>query len=279
MIIVYCLLGLILAAALTAVIETRILRVTHYELDVGKNCSGIKKPLKVVIVSDLHCTRFGTGNRRLVERIAEQNADLVIVVGDVINGRPQDIRYATEFFGQLNDRGIDTVYVFGNHEQKLSLVDEDELDTYTSLMKKLVRVVNNETIEIGGLVIKGLLIPLKMYRDRMINISDYFDPVGLAGEFEDDGKYHILVAHDPTFAAMYSRIGADLIISGHLHGGIIRIPFIGGLISPRHKLFPRRTKGMFDEGKAKLLVTSGIGWHALPFRFFNDPQIAVLEIK
>ena len=77
---------------------------------------------------------------------------------------------------------------------------------------------------------------------------------------------------------LLSKTGADLIIGGHLHGGIIRLPFIGGLISPRHRLFPHRTKGLFEEGKGKLLVTSGVGWHALPFRFLNNPEICVLEV-
>lgn len=280
MIVVWILLGMILLAMTVAVVETRILRVTRYSaLELAPGLAASQNgTTRIVVVSDLHCTGFGRGNRRLIDMIAKEKPDLLIVAGDVINSRPCDIKYSKEFFDGLKASGIETCYVFGNHEQKLSLIGEEEFNAYVNEMSSHVRIVNNDTFIFGGITIKGLLIPLRMYRDRLSNIETYFDATELVGRFEDDGNYHILIAHDPTFASMYRDIGADLIIGGHLHGGIIRLPFIGGLISPRHRLFPRRTKGLFDEGNGKLLVTGGVGWHALPFRFLNDPEICVLEI-
>ncbi|MCR5521424.1 MAG: metallophosphoesterase [Lachnospiraceae bacterium] len=297
----YILIGMVLTAMIIAVAETRILRVRHYELCRDRSCTGAvprsndpekdnrraagsaqlhEKKFRIVIVSDLHCTRFGKKNIRLIEKIKALHPDIMIVAGDVINGRAEDSEYAEEFFDALNQAGIKAYYTFGNHEQKLSLIGEDIFDAYESNIGFHVTVLNNKTVSVDGAIeLKGLLIPLKMYRDRYCEIEKYFDAVKLAGRFEDNGHYHILVAHDPTYAELYKEIDADLIIGGHLHGGIIRIPFIGGIISPRHRLFPRRTRGMYDIGKSKLLVTSGVGWHALPFRFCNDPQICVLDIK
>ena len=280
MIIVWILIGLILLAMTVAVVETRILGVKRYsaaELAVTGDAQAVGT-VRVVVVSDLHCTRFGSKNRRLIDLITAQKPDLVIVAGDVINSRPSDTEYSKEFFDGLKASGIETVYIFGNHEQKLSLIGEEEFNAYVNELGSHVRIVNNDTFVFKGITIKGLLIPLRMYRDKLSNIETYFKATELIDSFEDDGNYHILVAHDPTFAPMYKEIGADLIIGGHLHGGIIRLPFIGGLISPRHRLFPRRTKGLFEEGKGKLLVTSGVGWHALPFRFLNYPEICVLEV-
>ncbi len=279
MIIIYIIFGLMITAMIMAVIETRILRVTHYEIIADCPSDQDEKTVRIAIVSDLHCTRFGKKNKRLIDKIAGQKADFLIVAGDVINSRPGDLRYAVEFFDGLRNEGVEAYYFFGNHEQKLVLYGENELQIFENEMKSHVRIVNNDTVEVKGTVLKGLLIPLRMYRDSLSNIAGYFDATGLAGSFCDDGKYHILVAHDPTFVDYYRDINADLTIGGHLHGGIIRLPFVGGLISPRHRLFPGKTKGLYDEGNGKLLVTSGVGWHALPFRFLNDPQIVILEIK
>jgi len=277
---VYILLCVAALAIIVAVVETRIIRVKHYVIhsdrtDLGKSA----KNIKIALVSDLHCTRFGKNNRRLINKITSQDFDFLIVAGDVINGRPDDLKYAVEFFDAVKEKGIKAYYTYGNHEQKLSLIDDAALDDYESAIKDHVEIVNNDTVVSDGITLKGLLIPLCMYRDKFDNIKNYFNAEKLVGKFANDGNYHILVAHDPTFASMYKEIGADLIVSGHLHGGILRIPFIGGVISPRHELFPRRTRGLYDEGNAKLLVSSGIGWHAIPLRFCNDPQICVIEIS
>ena len=264
------------AAMIVAFVETRILRIKTYFINAPEKAD-IEK-VRIALVSDLHCTCFGKGNRRLIEKIASTGPDLLIVAGDVINGRESETEYAVNFFDAVKHAGINAIYIFGNHEQKLTRTCIQAYDAYVSELSDHVRIVNNKTVEINGIVIKGLLIPLPMYRDKISNIQEYFNATELVGKFEDDGKYHILVAHDPTFTDYYDEIGADLTLSGHLHGGLIRIPGIGGLITPRHRIFPRRTRGLFDSGKGKLLVTSGVGWHAVPFRFCNDPQICLIEI-
>lgn len=279
----------ILVCIAVSVLETRFITVTDFGVMNHREPSGnvneqSGNPFKgrlfrIVVVSDLHCTRFGKKNSRLICRIRDLKPDLLLVAGDVINSRVSDIGYAKEFFSELKTAGINTLYTFGNHEQKLLRIGKEEYEDYKSEMDRFVRILNNETITIGSITIKGLLIPPDMYRDRMVEIRDYFDAERLVGRFEKDGNYHILVAHDPTFADLYRPVGADLIIGGHLHGGLVRLPFVGGLISPRHRIFPKKTKGLFDEGKSRLLVTSGIGWHALPIRFLNNPEICVFSLE
>ena len=265
------------AAMIVAFIETRVLRVKTYKITAPDNTD--ISYIRIALVSDLHSTGFGKKNRRLINKIVATEPDLLIVAGDVINGRESETGYSVDFFDAVGKAGIDTIYVYGNHEQKLTYISEEAYSAYTEELKKHVRIVNNETVETHGIVIKGLLIPLPMYRDRFSAIEQYFDAERLVSKFRDDGKYHILVAHDPTFSNYYEKLGSHLMIGGHLHGGVLRLPLIGGIISPRHRLFPRRTRGLYDQGDGKLLVTSGIGWHAVPFRFCNDPQICVIEIS
>ncbi|MCR5432014.1 MAG: metallophosphoesterase [Lachnospiraceae bacterium] len=276
---VYILSVLILTAMLVAVIETRILRIKHYSLKAelpGKE----GKQKRIALVSDLHCTGFGKNNDRLIKKISGLQPDFLIVAGDVINGRPEDIGYAREFFEGIKEAGIKAYYFYGNHEQKLSLISDDELVRYSDEISKYVTVINNDSVIVDELIeLKGLLIPLKMYRDKFSNISAYFKAGEYVDKFNANDRYHILIAHDPTFAELYTELRPDLMIGGHLHGGIIRIPFVGGLISPRHRIFPKRTKGMYDIDGSKLLVTSGVGWHALPFRFCNDPEICLITIN
>ncbi|MCR5829448.1 MAG: metallophosphoesterase [Lachnospiraceae bacterium] len=274
---IYIILGLCVIALIVAIVETRLLRVKHYTID-SQN-SNLKKNIKIALISDMHCTVFGKNNKRLIDKIADLNCDFLIVAGDVINGKPDDLSYALDFFKGIKEKGIKTYYFYGNHEQKLSMTDEKSFEDYGSEIRKFVETVNNDTVVLDGITLKGLLIPLKMYRDKISEIEKYFNAVQLVGEFDNDGNYHILVAHDPTFASMYDAVGADLILSGHLHGGIIRIPFLGGVITPRHKLFTGRTRGIYDQGKGKILITSGIGWHAIPLRFCNDPEICMIEIR
>ena len=93
------------------------------------------------------------------------------------------------------------------------------------------------------------------------------------------GLYNILLAHNPVYFKQYAAWGADLTLSGHLHGGIIRLPFIGGVITPQAKLFPKYDRGIFEKDGKYLVVSAGLGEHTVPVRIFNPPQLICIEIK
>lgn len=90
--------------------------------------------------------------------------------------------------------------------------------------------------------------------------------------------YKIVMAHNPVFADAYMKWGADLTLSGHLHGGLVRIPGLGGVISPQIKLFPKYSGELTSEGEQAVVVSKGLGMHTICFRFCNPAEMIVLQI-
>ena len=96
----------------------------------------------------------------------------------------------------------------------------------------------------------------------------------------DSSKFNILLSHNPVYLKQYSKWGADLVLSGHMHGGIIRIPIIGvGILSAEKSLFPKYDDGKFKKGDTTMIVNRGIGTSSFELRLFNDPEISVITLK
>lgn len=98
------------------------------------------------------------------------------------------------------------------------------------------------------------------------------------GKKEDD-TYQILIAHNPVYFEDYVAWGADLILSGHLHGGLVRLPFLGGLISPSVKLFPKYDAGRFTKDGKTMIISRGLGTHSNMPRFFNPPELIIVHLS
>jgi len=88
-----------------------------------------------------------------------------------------------------------------------------------------------------------------------------------------------LIAHDPDYFPKYADWGADLVLSGHVHGGMVRVPFWGkGVVSPNVRLFPKYDGGEFTIGKSRMLLSRGLGMHTIPIRLFNPGEILEVEL-
>ena len=96
---------------------------------------------------------------------------------------------------------------------------------------------------------------------------------------KDRSCFQILMAHNPEYFRTYRRWGADLVLSGHVHGGIVRLPFFGGVISPRVRLFPQYDGGHFTKENKDLIVSRGLGSHTIPFRLWNPGELVEIELK
>jgi hypothetical protein len=94
-----------------------------------------------------------------------------------------------------------------------------------------------------------------------------------------NSDYHILLAHSPNYFPTYAKWGADLTLSGHNHGGMARIPFVGGVLSTQAELFPKYTKGLYKESGRKMIVSAGMGSHTIKVRFFNPPEIVMVTLE
>ena len=141
-------------------------------------------------------------------------------------------------------------------------------------------ILENEAVSIdeAGIIVYGLSLVLKYYR----KIRDLELPEGylenIFGKVSSD-KYSVLLAHFPDRFRQYAEWGPDLVLSGHVHGGIVRLPFLGGVISPQLKLFPKYDSGMFREGRSTMILSRGIGTHTIPLRVNNRAEIVHITLK
>lgn len=276
--------SLIVLAFIWGMIELKLLKVTEYRL-VDEPVPESLKNKKIAVLSDLHGVYHGKNNERLLQKLKNIAPDYILLPGDLINGRKaQELEYASKVLGSLSDLKIPVLFTFGNHEEKLT-VNFSERKEY----EELKRISSEKSILLNDdcyipeadpeCCFVGLNLPLWIYHDHdrtgMIKkkVSDIMEKSGA------EGKYTILMAHDPEHFDRYEEAGVNLSICGHLHGGIVRAPFLGGLITPRLQVFTKRSKGRFSKGKMTMIISGGVGWHDMPIRILNRPEIVVISFK
>lgn len=243
----------------------------------------IRGRYRVVFLSDLHNKQFGKNNARLLEAIGELGPDAVLAGGDMINGKPgEKLERTVDLLRTLRER-YPVYYANGNHEHRLKLYPEtygDEAERYAAALAELgiVPMVNTH-VQLPGvnLAIYGSEIDKYFYRRFVTPEMDPEYLPGLLGS-PDPGTYTVLLAHNPDYFPQYAGWGADLVLSGHIHGGIVRIPFWGkGLLSPNVRFFPKYDGGVYREGDSEMILSRGLGIHTIPFRLFNPGEVIVID--
>lgn len=252
----------ILCIAVTLAVYNNIFTVKKYKLSTDKFEGG----LRIVLLSDLHNKSYGKDNHRLVSRIASLSPDVIFVTGDTVDRRRPDFDVARTFLKDVS--GIcDTFAVSGNHERALGV---------EATVQKL---------ECAHLMIDE---EYKIFRDySLLGLSD---SVGtddtrrrdLLGIFEKLNGFKIVAVHRPTqFAGglCLRESDVDLVLCGHTHGGAVRIPFFGAILSPDEGFFPKYSKGLYRENGTAMVVSGGLGNTVLPLRINNFPQIVVVDVE
>ena len=242
--------------------------------------------VKLVFLSDLHGKRYGTGNQELIRAVKHEKPDYILVGGDLVTrSNPKTDAIALELIRQLVK--ICPVYLAnGNHEQKMRICTEEYGDRYEKYMAAVqeagVHVLESASEEVSmkgvPVQISGLELPVKCYARffaQKLQIQDVRDAIGEPKE----GCYQILLAHTPVFMPVYQQWGADMTLSGHLHGGIIGLPGIGGLITPQAVLFPKYAGGIYREGKHVGIVSRGLGTHTVNLRFCNPAELVSVSLE
>ena len=243
----------------------------------------IKSDKTIVFLSDLHGRRFGRDNSKIINRINELKPDLVLLGGDMITAQPgEDFTQGASFVKTvLKDR--DYVYAEGNHEYRAKLYP----DTYGSLYddycetiaKDGIRMSVNESADFfDDIRVFSLSINYKYYRRFKHDPMEEDYVTKTIGEPSGD-RFNILLAHNPDFFDEYVEWGGELILSGHVHGGVVRIPFWKGLLSPMCKFFPKYDGGKFTRDGKTMIVSRGLGIHTIPFRLFNPAEIDVIRLR
>ncbi len=269
---VWILLPLVLLSAVYGWWDNTTLQVTRFDpafTDLPAGFDGCR----IVVLSDLHGARFGEGNADLFAAVAAEEPDYIFYLGDLedkyrgpVAGYPAEVAEGLSAIAP-------TYYVTGNHEWAIGGVPalKKELEAHG------VSVLSNQfvTLERNGdtAVLAGI--------DDPNGYADQKTPEQLAAELYaacGDPFWMLLAHRNDHFAGQYSLLGADLVISGHGHGGIIRLPFTDGLLSTDRTLFPSYTAGLYEENGSTLFATRGLGNSGPSFRLFNRPEVAVVTL-
>ncbi len=263
-------------------LELKKFQITSYEYRTKK----ITQSVKFAVVADLHAHVYGRDNDILIQKIKEQKPDIILVPGDMIVSRyPETYETAYQTFEKLTE--IAPVYFSnGNHESRVSKVPVMQTEAfleYENRVRKLgVHILNNASEEVilhgGKFCISGLEIPLECYgKGSYEPLPEHFIR-DVLGDAKQD-SVQILMAHNPMFAKEYAEWGADVSVCGHTHGGLVRIPGIGSVISPQFEVFPKYDAGEFNFGDRKVYVSKGLGTHTFHIRVFDRAEVLMIRIN
>jgi len=257
----------------------------HFVVEETRMVSGkIRKPRTLVFLTDLHDKAFGPDNEQLLNAVREASPDAVLIGGDTMVTKPGKCRMDVTRHLIAGLAGIAPVYYGnGNHEQRLWRRAGEYPGKYQEFLRILkkyhVIYLKNRSAAIGeDIRISGLDIDRKYYRkfasSRLEN-GYVTQRLGAA----DAKRFQILLAHSPLFFQAYADWGADLSLAGHFHGGTIRLPLLGGVMTPQYHFFLPCCAGTFERNGRCMLVGRGLGTHSINIRFRNLPQVVVIRLE
>lgn len=236
---------------------------------------------RILHLSDLHNSTDGKGNETIIRKVNELQPDLIFYTGDMVD---RDTYRSDSFISLAKDlaKAYPAYYIMGNHEDDLGLKEKKKLLEEIGNMG--IRVLHNERVNLrredGEISLYALNLEPKYGRNTYhkktgelsLKKADIETLLGMKKE-----GFNILLAHNPLYFEAYADYGADLTFSGHLHGGLIRLPFVGGLLSPDRVFNPKYDRGLYMRNGSRIIVSPGMGGRRL--RIFNRPMIylAVLE--
>lgn len=264
-------LALIAAAAAFLIKDSRDdLEISRYEVKSQKLPESFDG-FKIVQLSDLHGAEFGEDGMGLVEKVKELEPDIIALTGDFVTDEG-DLAAVKKLAGRLTEL-CPVYFVSGNHEFGSGLA----VKVRNILERAGVKYLSNEYLTINrgddGILLGGVEDPLAY--------ADMLSPDELAQKMNDAAPdaFKILLGHRNYWMTEYPELPVDLIFCGHAHGGLIRIPGVGGLIGTDRRLFPDFDAGEYNNGRYTLIVSRGLG-NSVPIpRVFNRPEIVCVELS
>jgi uncharacterized protein len=248
---------------------------TNYTLS-SKQLPASFDDYKIIQLSDLHDAMFGEKHVDIVNEVVKIAPDAIYITGDFIDRNRYDLEQSLLLVEAIKDVAP-IYYVTGNHE--ISINDVDRIKS--SLQELGVQVLSDDrkiltSAEGEVMAIGGIEDPLSSAGDEQVTVER---AVEKAFDGVPKDTFKILLSHRPEYFEVYVRNGINVTFSGHAHGGQVRIPGIGGLISPGQGIFPKLTSGIHEEDGSQLVVSRGIGNSLFPIRVFNKPEIVVVTLK
>lgn len=227
--------------------------------------------LRVAELSDLHGRSFGENNVRLLRTLQKARPDMICICGDLFDEKT-DLTMLEPLLTGLTDIAP-VYYVTGNHEWQVKNLRE--------ILQKMrawgVTVLENEgrVLSRGGaeMVVAGVHDPCGPY--------DMKTPAALVRELRSaqGNDFILMLSHRNDELAMWSQLGVQLVLSGHCHGGVVRLPFVGGVFGTRRELFPEYDAGVYRQDGTTLFVSRGLGYTNVHFRLFNRPHVPIMILR
>lgn len=243
------------------------------------NSPKITKPIKIVLLSDLHNKQFGKNNNELYKAVIGQKPDLIAFTGDLEDRRQPYNKYSVSFLARLSEN-VPVLYVFGNQEMSVDYKPKIAEDLKNGGVTVLDGRITEIKVKNQSLAVLGLNDYLKNKNNR----QPLYNSKKLLEKFQKTDNFKLLLTHYPQYFHhyfkdyQYSDYNIDLVLAGHAHGGLIRFPFLKGAAAPGQGLFPRYTSGLYQQDGVKMIVSRGLGNSGIFFRINNPPDIVVINI-
>lgn len=276
-------LGIIAAVCLAAFLAVFISNTRISTASYTVALEDLESPLRLVLISDLHGKSFGKDNARLIAKIQEQTPDAIFLVGDMLDKKADEADVQSLL--ALTEKLLEIAPAFfsmGNHEQVYLKTNATLLDRVAQTGAVVVNdsyvdvTVAGQLLRIGGTMGHGFAFGRT--EEEFTSSPEYV----FLKAFENTELPKICLAHMPDtfiFNGAYTLWDVDLVLSGHTHGGLVRLPFIGGMYAPMQGLFPEYDRGHFRLGThMQMVITSGLAGHGLLPRVNNPPEIAVIDL-
>ncbi len=264
-----------LAATVYQLVEHGVPVKREYDVTVPDGLAG----LRILLLSDLHCNPLICHNERVLQRLKDEVPDVILLAGDMISkyGKKENLRVPA-FLKRLTEFAP-VVYGMGNHEIVLRSKFPEQFETYKKQVEEMgIYFPDNETMSLilqgKNVDFTGFSLSREYYYKRK---RQPLPPEATKDITIGNRENTILLAHFPDHFPAYTKL-APLIVSGHNHGGIIRLPMVGGIISPQLYL-PPYTRGCYTEDGSTMVVSAGIGSHSLPARLFNRVEYCIINTK
>lgn len=234
---------------------------------------------RITQISDLHDAQLGKEHYRLLNALKAAQPDVIVLTGDMVDSNRTDIDNTINFARQAV-KIAPTYYVNGNHE---ALIPEQDYKTLINRLENSgVIVLEDECAaiwcgesciqliglnDIGHLKVSGVDAKIEAMRQTLQKL------------LTENHGFSVVLSHRPELMDAYAQTTADLVLTGHAHGGQFRLPFIGGLIAPGQGLFPEYDSGLYTQNDTKMIVSRGIGNSVFPFRVNNRPELVIVELN
>lgn len=231
---------------------------TYYDVDLN-----LERELTIVQVSDLHNQVFGINEQMLLGRIEEEKPDMIVVTGDVVDSYHTSFSIALDFMrGAVKIAPV--YYVSGNHELRFS---QEELNSFFEAMQEMGVIILDDTyIDFGDFILAG------------VGDASLYGGFAAYEPFAAERNV-IMLAHEPQYTEFFKNLRADLVLTGHFHGGQVILPGGRGFVSPEFKFFPEVAYGSHDIDGMTLIISRGLGNSILPVRVNNYPELVVIRVS